>query len=333
MYFEDAKAIEKSTHQKPARAAVSFESPGEALAVLGTGDEFFRLFRESFSCQILSRGDGVNIVGEADEVEAAEFALREIIALHRRGIPVTAGEIRRGIKLAREKKSIAEVFGEAVGENSRGEKIYPKTPGQREYVRAIRKNAVTLGIGPAGTGKTYLATVMAATYLRRRSVRKIILTRPVVEAGEHLGFLPGDIEEKVNPYLRPIYDALSDIFGFETYQKLIQKGLIEIAPLAYMRGRTLENSFVILDEAQNTTRRQMKMFLTRLGQGSKMVANGDLSQIDLTRGTESGLMEAAKVLHDVKGVGVSRFSADEIIRHDVVTRIVEAYEKYEAAEK
>ena len=212
---------------------------------------------------------------------------------------------------------------------SRGRHVRPKTLGQRIYLDAIRKNSITFGIGPAGTGKTYLAVVMAVAALRARAVEKIVLTRPAVEAGERLGFLPGDLQEKVDPYLRPLYDALHDILGFDTYQKLLAKGIIEIAPLAYMRGRTLEDAFVILDEAQNTTPSQMKMFLTRLGFGSRMVVTGDLSQIDLPRGVFSGLFEASRILRGVHGVGVVELEALDVIRHDVVARIVEAYDREE----
>ena len=205
----------------------------------------------------------------------------------------------------------------------------PKTLGQRVYVDAIKHNSITFGVGPAGTGKTYLAVVLACAALRNREVERLILTRPAVEAGEKLGFLPGDLQEKVDPYLRPLYDALQDILGMDTYTKLMAKGIIEIAPLAYMRGRTLENAFVILDEAQNTTDKQMKMFLTRLGFGSRMVVTGDPGQIDLPRGVTSGLVQASEVLENVKGISIVRLEAMDVIRHDVVTRIVEAYDAYD----
>ena len=209
----------------------------------------------------------------------------------------------------------------------------PKTLGQRVYVDAIKKNSITFGVGPAGTGKTYLAVVLACAALRNREVERLILTRPAVEAGEKLGFLPGDLQEKVDPYLRPLYDALQDIIGQELYQKLMAKGVIEIAPLAYMRGRTLENAYVILDEAQNTTSKQMKMFLTRLGFGSKMVVTGDPGQIDLPRGVTSGLLEATQVLKNVKGIEIVKMEAMDVIRHDVVARIVEAYDRYEERQR
>ena len=218
---------------------------------------------------------------------------------------------------------------ETVLVTAKGDHIRPKTKGQQEYIETIRRNVITLGVGPAGTGKTYLAVVMAAYYLRIKDVKRIILTRPAVEAGERLGFLPGDIKEKVDPYLRPLYDALQDILGFDMYQKFTSRGIIEIAPLAYMRGRTLNDAFVILDEAQNTTSRQMKMFLTRLGFNSKMAVTGDLGQVDLPRGVQSGLAEAVEILQDVKGVGIVKLDSSDVIRHDVVSRIIDAYDAYE----
>lgn len=218
---------------------------------------------------------------------------------------------------------------ETVLVTAKGEHIRPKTQGQQDYIEAIRKNVITFGVGPAGTGKTYLAVVMAAYYLRVKEVKKIILTRPAVEAGERLGFLPGDIREKVDPYLRPLYDSLQDILGFELYQKFTAKGVIEIAPLAYMRGRTLNDSFIILDEAQNTTSRQMKMFLTRLGFNSKMAVTGDLGQIDLPRGIQSGLTEATNILNQIKGIGIVNFTSSDVTRHEVVSKIIDAYEVFE----
>ena len=210
---------------------------------------------------------------------------------------------------------------------AKGEHIRPKTKGQQDYIETIRRNVITLGVGPAGTGKTYLAVVMAAYYLRIKDVKRIILTRPAVEAGERLGFLPGDIKEKVDPYLRPLYDALQDILGFDMYQKFSSRGIIEIAPLAYMRGRTLNDAFIILDEAQNTTSRQMKMFLTRLGFNSKMAVTGYSGQIDLPRGVQSGVAEAVEILQGIKGVGITKLDSSDVIRHDVVSRIIDAYDK------
>ena len=212
---------------------------------------------------------------------------------------------------------------------AKGEHIRPKTAGQQHYIETMRKNVVTFCVGAAGTGKTYLAVVMAAYYLRIKDVKKIILTRPAVEAGERLGFLPGDIREKVDPYLRPLYDALQDVLGFDMYQKFTSKGIIEIAPLAYMRGRTLNDAFIILDEAQNTTSRQMKMFLTRLGWNSKMAVTGDLGQVDLPKGISSGLSEAIEILDNIKGIGIVQLTTQDVIRHDVVSRIIDAYDNAE----
>ena len=220
-------------------------------------------------------------------------------------------------------------FGETIIVTSSGVHIQAKSLGQQNYVETMRQHVVTFGLGVAGTGKTFLAVAMAAYYLRVKSVRKIILTRPAVEAGERLGFLPGDMTEKLDPYLRPLYDALREILGIDIYQKFSSRGVIEIAPLAYMRGRTLNDAFIILDEAQNTTSNQMKMFLTRLGFGSRMVITGDLTQIDLPRGMTSGLAEAAEILKNVKGVGIAELNSSDVVRHEVVSRIVEAYKKYE----
>ena len=222
-------------------------------------------------------------------------------------------------------------FGETVIVAASGVHIQAKSVGQQNYLDTMRRHVVTFGVGAAGTGKTFLAVAQASYYLRVKAVRKIILTRPAVEAGERLGFLPGDMQEKVDPYLRPLYDALKEILGFDLYQKFFNRNVIEIAPLAYMRGRTLNDAFIILDEAQNTTSKQMKMFLTRLGFGSRMVITGDLSQIDLPRGVTSGLAEAIEILQSVKGIGIAELSSADVVRHDVVSRIVEAYDKYEAA--
>ena len=257
--------------------------------------------------------------------------MRELQYLYRQGTAITMHEVRYSVGLMKGGKGEAlhNLFSDTILVTSRGRHVRPKTLGQRIYVDTIKHNFITFGVGPAGTGKTYLAVVLACAALRNREVEKLILTRPPVEAGEQLGFLPGDLQEKVDPYLRPLYDALQDILGQDVFQKLMLKGVIEVAPLAYMRGRTLENAFVILDEAQNTTDRQMKMFLTRSGFGSRMVVTGDPGQIDLPRGVTSGLVEAAKILDGVKGIGIVRMEPMDVIRHDVVTRIVEAYAAYE----
>ncbi|MSV25087.1 PhoH family protein [Selenomonas sp. WCA-380-WT-3B 3/] len=321
--------------QQALEKQILFENHKEAYALLGERDEFLQLMRDSFACQFISRGDRIELSGDGAEVEQAAKVLEELQYLYRQGTLITMHEVRYGIGLVKggRAEALHMLFGDTILVTSRGRHVRPKTLGQRLYLDAIRRNEITFGIGPAGTGKTYLAVVMAVAALRNREVRRIILTRPAVEAGERLGFLPGDLQDKVDPYLRPLYDALQDILGQDTYRKFMTKGIIEVAPLAYMRGRTLEDAFVILDEAQNTTSRQMKMFLTRLGFGSRMVVTGDLGQIDLPRGAVSGLREAARILDGVKGIGVVRMAPLDVIRHDVVTRIVEAYGAWESEKK
>lgn len=320
--------------QQALEREVVFADHKEAYALLGERDEFLQVLTENFDCQIVSRGDRVEFMGEAVDVQRAAKVLEELQFLYRQGTNITMHEVRYGIGLVKGGKGEAlhSLFSDTVLVTSRGRHVRPKTLGQRIYLEAIRRNYVTFGIGPAGTGKTYLAVVMAVAALRNKDVDKIILTRPAVEAGERLGFLPGDLQEKVDPYLRPLYDALQDILGLDMYQKFMSRGIIEIAPLAYMRGRTLEDAFVILDEAQNTTEKQMKMFLTRLGFGSCMVITGDLSQVDLPRGVPSGLRRASEILKGVEGIGIVQLQAMDVIRHEVVTRIVEAYERHERKE-
>ena len=306
--------------QQALERQIVFEDHKEAYALLGDRDEFLQVFRENFDCQFISRGEQLEILGEAAEVKMAATLVEELQYLYRQGTTITMHEVRYGIGLVRGGKGEAlhTLFGDTILVTARGRHVRPKTLGQRLYLDTIRHNSITFGIGPAGTGKTYLAVVMAVAALRNKEVRRIILTRPAVEAGERLGFLPGDLQ---------------DILGQDSYQKLMAKGIIEIAPLAYMRGRTLEDAFVILDEAQNTTDKQMKMFLTRLGFGSRMVVTGDLGQVDLPRGVASGLREASQVLKDVKGIGIVRMAPVDVIRHDVVTRIVEAYGAWEEKKK
>lgn len=321
--------------QQALERTVDFADHKEAYALLGERDEFLQALAGSFACQIVSRGDYVEFLGEAADVQRAAKVLEELQFLYRQGTNITMHEVRYSIGLVKGGKAEAlhSLFSDTVLVTSKGRHVRPKTLGQRIYLEAIRKNSITFGIGPAGTGKTYLAVVMAVAALRNKDVDKIILTRPAVEAGERLGFLPGDLQDKVDPYLRPLYDALQDILGMDLYQKFMSRGIIEIAPLAYMRGRTLEDAFIILDEAQNTTEKQMKMFLTRLGFGSRMVITGDLSQVDLPRGVTSGLRQASEILDGVEGIGLVRLQPMDVIRHEVVTRIVEAYERYEHLER
>lgn len=310
---------------------ICFENKTEALALLGAQDEFLQILKSEFNCQLISRGERLEILGETEEVSGAASVVEELQYLFRQGTNITSHEVRYCIMMVRqgEIQKLHEMHGETVLVTARGKQVRPKTLGQKFYLDNIKKNAVTLGIGPAGTGKTYLAVAMAVVALRNKDVKRIILTRPAVEAGERLGFLPGDLQDKVDPYLRPLYDALQDILGMDAYQKLMARGTIEVAPLAYMRGRTLSDAFVILDEAQNTTTSQMKMFLTRLGFGARMVVTGDLSQVDLPSGTRSGLREANQVLMGLKGIGIVHLSPLDVIRHDVVARIIEAYDAYE----
>lgn len=311
---------------------IEFRDKKEALAILGKNDAHLNALCAAFSCRVSSRGDALVIRGEAAEVERAAKVVGALVFFHQQGNAITPHEIRYGIQLANDggADQLQALLGDTILVTAKGRQIKPKTLGQRTYLEAIRQCDITFGIGPAGTGKTYLAVVMAVAALRNKEVDKIILTRPAVEAGERLGFLPGDMQEKVDPYLRPLYDALQDCLGTETYQKLMVKNIIEIAPLAYMRGRTLDSAFVILDEAQNTTDRQMKMFLTRLGFGSKMVITGDLTQVDLPRGATSGLEEAKEVLAAVEGVRCVYLEACDVMRHAVVQRVIRAYDEYAA---
>ena len=310
---------------------IEFKDQQEAYAILGERDAFLQIMQEDCSCRMVSRGNSIAVTGTAADVSAVRTLIRELLFCHRQGVRLTTHEVHYGARLVYTERveELHGLFSEVLLVTAKGREGRAKTIGQRDYLGTIRKHAVTLGVGPAGTGKTYLAVVMAVAALRNREVSRIILTRPAVEAGEHLGFLPGDLTEKINPYLRPLYDALQDILGAEGYQKMMSRQLIEVAPLAYMRGRTLDDAFVILDEAQNTTSAQMKMFLTRLGFGSRMVVTGDLEQVDLLRGTTSGLRQACRILRGVKGVGIVRLEPVDIIRHEVVTRIVEAYGAWE----
>lgn len=308
-----------------------FSDLSEAKAVLGMKDEFLKTIQKEFpDCRIASRGDEVIIVGSEPGVSQAETVLRTLRYLYRENTYMTTQHVRYSSSLIKQGKEdlLQSIYGDTVSISARGRLIKPKTAGQKQYVDSIRKNLVTFGIGPAGTGKTYLAVALASYYLKNREVERIILTRPAVEAGEKLGFLPGDLQEKIDPYLRPLYDALADMFGYDQFQKMVTRNIIEVAPLAYMRGRTLEESFIILDEAQNTTKEQMKMFLTRMGNHSRVVVNGDVTQIDLVDRKMSGLIEAQKVLQNVRGLGMVYFTDEDVVRHDMVGRIIRAYEDF-----
>ena len=316
--------------QAEVQRKIGFTDHQEAIAVLGRNDENIRIIGQSFSSRLTSRGDEILITGEEQEAEQLLTLFRELLFLHCEGNPVTTHDVRYAIRLVQEGREdcLRQMVADTVLVTARGRHVKPKTLGQKRYLDSIRSNPVTFGIGPAGTGKTYLAVAMAVFSLKNREVEKIILTRPAVEAGEKLGFLPGDLQEKVNPYLRPLYDALYDLLGIDTFQKYMSKNIIEVAPLAYMRGRTLEDAFVILDEAQNTTPEQMKMFLTRLGFGSRMVVNGDVTQVDLPQGSASGLKHAKKVLTGVAGIGIVEFNDTDVVRHDMVARIIRAYDQF-----
>ena len=294
----------------------------------GVKDENLEVLEDHFQVEISLRGDEMSIVGSQQQIEKAKKVIYSLLKLIVSGVSISRRDVIYAQKLVEKDKldQLSELYHIKIARTYNGKLIYPKTLGQKSYYYALKNNDVVFGIGPAGTGKTYLAVVFAVAALKNNEVKKIILTRPAVEAGENLGFLPGDLKEKVDPYLRPLYDALYDMLGVEQTEKLMEKGVIEIAPLAYMRGRTLEDAYVILDEAQNTTDNQMKMFLTRLGFRSKMIVTGDISQIDLPRNTTSGLIRALDILEGVKGISFIHLSAMDVVRHPVVQRIIERYD-------
>lgn len=303
--------------------------------IVGPQGSYIKVLEELLTVDILHRDTIVDITGSEESVEVAIEVLDVLIYLFKNHIKITDHHVRTtaNMILKGEKEALFKLYEDTINVTVKGNPIIPKTVGQKQYIDSIRRNTITFGIGPAGTGKTYLAVALGAFYLKNREVDRIILTRPAVEAGEKLGYLPGDLQEKVDPYLRPLYDALHDMFGVERVQKMLLQGTIEVAPLAYMRGRTLERAFVILDEGQNTTPEQMKMFLTRLGYQSKMVVNGDPTQIDLPPKITSGLIEAEQVLKRIKGIRSIYFSDEDVVRHDLVGRIVKAYEEYQLSEK
>ena len=314
---------------------VSIERMEEAINLFGSFDENIRLLEAEFHVTVVNRDGELRISGEPEEVMMAAKAVEALLTLSGKGESITEQHVRYVIGLCRSGQSerIGELTQDVICITSKGRPVKPKTIGQKQYVQAVLHSPVTIGVGPAGTGKTYLAVVAAVAAFRAKQVNRIILTRPAVEAGERLGFLPGDLQSKVDPYLRPLYDALFDMLGAETYQKYLERGNIEVAPLAYMRGRTLDDSFIILDEAQNTSREQMKMFLTRMGVGSKVVVTGDVTQIDLPERTRSGLVDALHVLKQVKGIAQCYFTEKDVVRHRLVQEIIKAYDRAAHPEK
>ena len=312
---------------------IGIERMEEAVNLFGSFDENIRLLEAEFQVQAVNRGGEIVVSGEPENVMLAVKAVQALLTLSNKGEPIADQHVRYVIGLVRsgQAERISELTQDVICITSKGRPVKPKTIGQKEYVHSIMDRTVTIGVGPAGTGKTYLAVAAAVAAFRERKINRIILTRPAVEAGERLGFLPGDLQSKVDPYLRPLYDALFDMLGAETYQKYLERGNIEVAPLAYMRGRTLDDSFIILDEAQNTSCEQMKMFLTRMGFGSKMVITGDATQIDLPADKLSGLKQAVRVLKNVEGIGICELTDQDVVRHVMVQRIIKAYADYEDA--
>lgn len=303
----------------------------QTVSLFGSFDENIKLIESQYNVRVISRGSEIKVSGDAENVSKAVRAINGLLMLINRGEALSEQNVRYVLSLVNEgnEDKLTEMTGDCVCITAKGKPIKPKTLGQKRYLECIKNNTITLGAGPAGTGKTYLAVAMAVNAFRAKEINRIILTRPAVEAGEKLGFLPGDLQQKVDPYLRPLYDALFDMLGAESFQRYQERGSIEVAPLAYMRGRTLDDSFIILDEAQNTTREQMKMFLTRLGFNSKIVVTGDITQIDLPDGKKSGLVEAMKILKGIDDIAINVFTEKDVVRHRLVQDIIKAYEKQE----
>ncbi|WP_046173868.1 PhoH family protein [Domibacillus indicus] len=312
-------------------AAVALGDQNEAVLLFGVSDRHLAIMEEEFHVSMVTRGEAVHISGPAQNVEKARIVVEQLLGVIRKQINISERDVINAVQMAKNNtiEYLDELYEEEITKNAKGKSIRIKTLGQRDYIEAIRSKDLVFGIGPAGTGKTYLAVVMAVRALKNSQVKRIILTRPAVEAGESLGFLPGDLKEKVDPYLRPLYDALHDVLGAEHTERMIERGTIEVAPLAYMRGRTLDDAFVILDEAQNTTNAQMKMFLTRLGFGSKMVITGDQTQIDLPKGAVSGLVSAERILNNTSGISFVHLNQTDVVRHPLVAKVITAYEKAE----
>lgn len=318
-----------------AERIVSVEDQEQLSALFGQLDGNVSRIRKQYGVQVVSRDGNLKIIGDEPAVSEAAKALEALMKMSGRGQPVSEQTIRYVTSMVADgiEQQLEELGGDGVCVTASGKILRPRTVGQKRYLDSIKNNTIVLGIGPAGTGKTYLAVAMAVKAFREHKVKKIILTRPAVEAGEKLGFLPGDMQDKVDPYLRPLYDALFDMFGAESFARYMEKGIIEVAPLAYMRGRTLDEAFIILDEAQNTTSEQIKMFLTRLGNDSRMVITGDITQIDLPDARKSGLVEAMKILKGIEDIDIHRFTEKDVVRHKLVQDIIKAYEKFSEGRK
>lgn len=318
-----------------AEKTVSIERMEHAVTLFGSFDENIKLIEKEFQVSVIVRGSEMKIQGDEEKADKARRVVTNLLHMINKGEALNEQNIRYVISLVKEGNDdkLSTMSSDVVCISAKGKPIKAKTLGQKKYLEAIKNNTIVIGVGPAGTGKTYLAVAMAVAAFRAKEVNRIILTRPAVEAGEKLGFLPGDLQQKVDPYLRPLYDALFDMLGPENFQKYQERGNIEVAPLAYMRGRTLDDSFIILDEAQNTTPEQMKMFLTRLGFGSKIVVTGDITQIDLPDGKKSGLVEVIKILKNLDDIQTVKFSEKDVVRHKLVQDIIKAYEKYEEVKR
>ena len=314
---------------------INIDRMEHAVSLFGSFDENILLIEKEFGVSVLSRGSELKIKGDAEKVMLAEKAVKGLLTLVNKGETLNEQNVRYVLSLVREgsEDKLLSMGSDCICITAKGKPVKAKTLGQKKYIEAIKNNTIVLGVGPAGTGKTYLAVALAVAAFRAKEVNRIILTRPAVEAGEKLGFLPGDLQQKVDPYLRPLYDALFDMLGSENFQRYQEKGCIEVAPLAYMRGRTLDDSFIILDEAQNTTPEQMKMFLTRLGFGSKIVVTGDITQIDLPDGKRSGLVDVMRILKNIEDIDMVKFTEKDVVRHKLVQDIIKAYEKYEEGKK
>ncbi len=310
---------------------ISFHNMEEQAELFGGFDSNIKMIEEEYEVTVLSRNGQLKVSGQGEKLEAAAKVIEVLLGMVQKGQPLNEQNIRNVMQMVADgqEDKLDVLLSDCICITSKGKPVKPKTLGQEKYVQAIRDNTIVFGIGPAGTGKTYLAVAMAVKAFKAKEVSRIVLTRPAVEAGESLGFLPGDLQQKVDPYLRPLYDALFDMLGPDQFQRQLERGTIEVAPLAYMRGRTLDDSFIILDEAQNTTSEQMKMFLTRLGMNSKAVVTGDITQIDLPGGKKSGLQEVTKILKGISGIATIRFDARDVVRHRLVQEIVNAYERYQ----